>query len=135
MTYYITRIIDCDFDTAIERIRAALRDEGFGILSDIDIQATLKAKLNDDFHPYRILGACNPALARRALNADDKIGVMLPCNVIVQGKGSDGIEVAAIDPVVAMAGTDNPEIEAIAQEVREKLQTALDRATLEATDD
>lgn len=135
MTYYITRIIDCDFDTAIERIQAALRNEGFGVLSDIDMQATLKAKLNAVFHPYRILGACNPALARRALNADDKIGVMLPCNVIVQDKGSDGIEVAAIDPVVAMAGTDNPEIEAIAQEVRETLQTALDRATLEATDD
>ena len=127
MTYYLSKHLDLDFNAAIERVKAALKDEGFGVLTEIDIQATLKAKLGADFRPYRILGACNPPLALKALSAEDKIGVMLPCNVIVQDKGSEGVEVAAIDPTVAMTRTENAALEEIARDVKTKLQAVLAR--------
>ena len=135
MTYYLSQKLDCDFPTAIERIRASLQEEGFGVLSDIDIQGTLKAKIGADFRPYRILGACNPPLARDALNAESHIGVMLPCNVVVQDRGAEGVEVSAIDPVTAMAGVNNSAIEPVAHAVRQKLQSALEQAAMGWSDD
>jgi len=99
MSYYFSTVISATFDQAIERARAALAEEGFGVLTDIDVSATLKAKIGVDFKPYRILGACNPALAYRALQREDRIGTMLPCNLIVQQRGPDLVEIAAVDPV------------------------------------
>ncbi len=120
MGYTMDRNVSGTFDQVVERTIAALKTEGFGVLSDIDIRATLKAKLGAEFRPYRILGACNPPFAHRALLAEDKIGAMLPCNVIVQQK-DDGIEVSAVDPLAGMERIGNPELTAIAREVAEKL--------------
>src|SRR3546814_18558581 len=102
MTYYIAAKLKVPFDDAIVRTEAALKTEGFGVISRIDIQQTLKSKIDVDFRPYTILGACNPSLAHEALQLEDKVGLMLPCNVIVQQSGSDEVEVAAIDPVASM---------------------------------
>ena len=124
MTYTIDRKLNGSFDQIIDRTIAALKDEGFGVLSDIDIRATLKAKIGTEFRPYRILGACNPPLAYRALQAEDKIGAMLPCNVIVQEK-PDGVVVSAINPLVGMEQIGNPALTAIAIEVSEKLKRVL----------
>lgn len=123
--YYIaTTLRNVSFDDAVARVTDALSDEGFGILTDIDVKATMKKKLDLDFREYRILGACNPPLAHRALSAEDKIGAMLPCNVIVQAV--DGaVEIAAIDPSVAMASVDNPALAPLAAEVRAKLQRVI----------
>ncbi|PEN11458.1 hypothetical protein CRI94_15605 [Longibacter salinarum] len=124
--YYYTREIDLPIDEAEERVREALSEEGFGVLTEIDIKATLKKKLDADFHPYKILGACNPPAAYEALQAEDKIGTMLPCNVILQEK--DGhTEVAAVDPVASMQAVDNPDLEPIATKIRDKLRSVLDR--------
>jgi uncharacterized protein (DUF302 family) len=128
MSYYISRIVERPFDNAIEDLIKALRSEGFGILTDIDVQATLKNKLNAEFRPYRILGACNPPLAHRALQTEDKIGVMLPCNVIVQDVGEGRIEIAAIDPTAAMGRVGNASLADIAANVRKKLSTAIEQA-------
>lgn len=125
MTYYLSRIVPGTLEAVVDQVTAALKQEGFGILTDIDVAATLKQKLGETFRPYRILGACNPALAHRALSAEDKIGVMLPCNVIVQDLGGGRSEVAAINPLVAMAKVDNPALAAIATEVAERLQRAM----------
>lgn len=133
MTYYPSQKLDCDFATATERVKAALKDEGFGILSDIDIEGTLKAKLGADFRPYRILGACNPPLARDALIAEPHIGVMLPCNVVIQDLGSDGVEVSAVDPVATMAQVNNRSAESVARVVRQKLQSALEQSAIGRT--
>lgn len=123
--YYISRILKgAGFDDVVERTKAALGAEGFGVMSDIDVAATLKKKLGEEMRPYRILGACKPALAHKALMAEDKIGVMLPCNVIVQTV-EDGVEVAAVDPTVAMARVDNPALAPLAQEVRSNLQRVI----------
>jgi uncharacterized protein (DUF302 family) len=124
MAYTIDRMVSGSFENVIDRTVAALKAEGFGILSDIDIRATLKAKLGAEFRPYRILGACNPPLAHRALQSEDKIGAMLPCNVIVQQK-DDGIEVSAIDPLAGMERIGNPQLTAIAQEVAQKLSRVI----------
>lgn len=124
MTYTFDRKLTGSFDQIIDRTIAALKDEGFGVLSDIDIRATLKAKIGAEFRPYRILGACNPPLAYRALQAEDKIGAMLPCNVIVQEK-PDGVVVSAINPLVGMEQIGNPALTAIAIEVSEKLKRVL----------
>ena len=127
MTYYLSKQVNLAFDTAIEQVKAALKEEGFGVLTEIDIEGTLKSKLGAEFRPYVILGACNPPLALKALTAEDKVGVMLPCNVIVQDKGTGGVEVATIDPAAAMTRTDNPALGEIAADVKTKLQAVLDR--------
>jgi uncharacterized protein (DUF302 family) len=125
MNYYLSRSVALDFEAAVAKTIAALKAEGFGVLTDIDIAATLKQKLGVDFRKYRILGACNPPLALKALSAEDKIGVMLPCNVIVQERAEGGVELAAIDPRAAMQRVGNPALSAVAEEVAERLARAL----------
>lgn len=126
MTYYFSKTIDLDFDGAIIKVTEELKKEGFGILTDIDVKATLKKKLDVDFHKYRILGACNPPFAYQALQAEDKIGTMLPCNVIVQER--DGkTEVSAIDPSASMQAVKNEALASIAQKVRLKLRTVIEK--------
>ncbi|MEK7309051.1 MAG: DUF302 domain-containing protein [Nitrospirota bacterium] len=125
MSYYFSKIIDLDFDSAVNKVIDELKKEGFGILTDIDVKATLKKKLDVNFHNYRILGACNPSFAYKALQAEDKIGTMLPCNVIVQEK--DGkTEIAAIDPAASMQAVDNPNLKEIAGEVQSKLRKVIE---------
>jgi uncharacterized protein (DUF302 family) len=126
MSYYFSKILKISFDEAVARVTEALKKEGFGILTEIDVKETLKKKLNVDFGNYRILGACNPPFAYRALQAEDKIGLMLPCNVIVQELPAGKIEVAAIDPVASMAAVDNPKLAEVGQEVRAKLKAVID---------
>lgn len=125
MTYYMAAKLRVPFDDAIARTEDALKTEGFGVLSRIDIQQTLKSKIDVDFRPYTILGACNPSLAHEALQLEDKVGLMLPCNVIVQQAGPNDVEVAAIDPVASMQAIDNPELAKAAEVVREKLSRAI----------
>lgn len=127
MSYYVSAKLQVPFDDAIARAEAALKTEGFGVISRIDIQQTLKSKIDVDFRPYTILGACNPTLAHEALQLEDKVGLMLPCNVIVQKSGSDEVEVAAIDPVASMQGISNPELMKAAGVVRDKLARAIER--------
>ena len=127
MTYFIAKSLDAGFDEAIARIEAALKEEGFGVLTRIDVSATMKAKLGKDFRPYTILGACNPTLAFEALQIEDKVGTMLPCNVVVQETGPGKVEVAAIDPVASMQAIDNPRMKEAAQAVREKLARVIER--------
>ncbi|MCI0795914.1 MAG: DUF302 domain-containing protein [Chloroflexi bacterium] len=125
MSYYFSKTISSSFEDAIERTKDALRKEGFGVLTEIDIKATLKEKLDVDFQNYRILGACNPSFAYKALLAENKIGTMLPCNVIVQEKEDGSIEVSAVDPMESMKAVENADLAAIAGEVRRKLQTVV----------
>lgn len=125
MKYYIARTVSGDFSAIADRVIEALKAEGFGVLTDIDVKATMKKKLDLDFRDYRILGACNPPLAHQALTADDKIGTMLPCNVIVQDLGGGQIEVAAIDPAVSMAQVGNKMLQTIADSVTGKLQRVI----------
>jgi uncharacterized protein (DUF302 family) len=122
VSYYFSKTLDLSFDDAIARVTEELKKEGFGVLTDIDVRATMKKKLDVDFRNYRILGACNPPFAHQALLAEDKIGTMLPCNVIVQELAAGVVEVAAIDPVASMAAVDNPQLGAVGMEVRVKLQ-------------
>jgi uncharacterized protein (DUF302 family) len=121
MKYYIAKTVKGDFTAVVERAIEALKAEGFGVLTDIDVKATMKKKLDLDFRDYRILGACNPPLAHEALTADDKIGTMLPCNVIVQDLGGGQVEVAAIDPAISMAQVGNATLQTIADSVTGKL--------------
>jgi uncharacterized protein (DUF302 family) len=122
MTYHFTKKLRVPFETAIGQVTEALKQRGFGILTEIDVQQTLKKKLGVDFRPYRILGACNPPLAYQALQTEDKIGTMLPCNVIVQDVGNGTVEVSAVDPVASMAAIDNPKLATIAATVQAKLR-------------
>lgn len=123
MSYYFSVTLeDVSFEEAIDKITKALKEEGFGILTNIDIKATMKEKLNIDFKKYKILGACNPPLAYKALQAEDKIGLMLPCNVIVQELESGDIEVAAIDPLASMQAVANPELNQVAATVRDQMK-------------
>ncbi|WP_448097731.1 DUF302 domain-containing protein [Luteibacter yeojuensis] len=126
MSYYFARKLDLDFEQAIQRVTEALKAEGFGIISTIDVQDTLKKKIDVDFRPYRILGACNPRLAYEALSIEDKVGTMLPCNVVVQAMDDGTTEVAAIDPVASMQAIANPRLEATASGVRDKLRKVVD---------
>jgi len=126
MSYYFSKTLDVEFDEAVERVTAGLKQEGFGILTDIDVKATLKKKMDIDFRKYRILGSCNPPFAHKALLAEDKIGLMLPCNVIVQETSDGKTEVAAIDPVASMSAVENPDLEPIGGEVREKLKKVIE---------
>ena len=123
MSYSFSKTISSSFDDAIERTKDELEKEGFGVLTEIDVRATLKEKLDVDFQNYRILGACNPSFAYKALQAEKKIGTMLPCNVVVQERAEGYIEVSAVDPTESMKAIDNPDLAAIAGEVRRKLQT------------
>jgi uncharacterized protein (DUF302 family) len=123
--YYFNKTVDLPFESAIARVTEELKKEGFGILTEIDVQATLKKKLDVDFRPYRILGACNPTFAHKALQAEAHIGIYLPCNVIVQDAGNGKTEVAAVDPLVAMLRVENPELEPVAREVQAKLQRVI----------
>ena len=127
MSYYFNKTLAVPFDEAVERVKAELKTDGFGVLTDIDVRATLKEKLGVEFRPYRILGACNPPFAYKALLAEDKIGTMLPCNVIVQELGPGRVEVAAIDPLASMAAVKNEDLGAIGLEVREKLKAVVGR--------
>ena len=126
MKYYFSKILTLDFDQAVRRATEALKQEGFGIITEIDVKDTLKKKINVDFRNYRILGACNPALAHEALKLEDKVGTMLPCNVIVQDVGEGKTEIAAIDPVASMLAIENPHLKDAAQKVQAKLQKAID---------
>ena len=127
MSYYFSKLLDAPFDDAVVKTKAALAHEGFGVISEIDIRQTLKAKIGVEFRPYLILGACNPALAHEALLLEDTVGLMLPCNVIVQEVDDGMVEVAAIDPAASMQSIDNPALKAQAARVGEKLKAALER--------
>jgi uncharacterized protein (DUF302 family) len=122
MGYYFSRTIDMPFTTAISHVTNKLASKGFGVLTSIDVQQTMKIKLGAEFKPYTILGACNPHFAWRALQAEDKIGTMLPCNVIVTEIAPGKVEVAAVDPVASMGAIDNPGLADIAKDVRRLLQ-------------
>ncbi|MEO7324179.1 MAG: DUF302 domain-containing protein [Dokdonella sp.] len=126
MTYYFSKTLTMDFDAAIAHVVEVLKTEGFGIITEIDVAATLKKKLNVAFRPYRILGACNPGMAYEALKQEDKIGTMLPCNVVVQELAPRQIEVAAIDPLASMQAIDNPQLKETAVGVRDLLKKVVD---------
>jgi len=127
MSYYFSKTVNRSFDQAIAGVTDELKKEGFGILTDIDVKVTLKKKLDVEFRNYRILGACNPPFAYRALQAEDKIGTMLPCNVIVQETSDGRVEVTAIDPLASMQAVENPALKKIAVEISNKLKAVIDR--------
>jgi uncharacterized protein (DUF302 family) len=122
MSYYLGKMLRMPFADAVARTTEALKKEGFGIITQIDVKETLKAKIGVDFPAYQILGACNPSLAYEALKLENKVGTMLPCNVVVRDAGGGNTEVAAIDPVASMQAIDNPELKLAAERVRGKLQ-------------
>ena len=122
MSYYFSKTVKGSFEEVLEKVTASLKNEGFGILTEIDVKETLKKKLDVDFRKYKILGACNPPYAYKALQAEDKIGIMLPCNVIVQEIAGNDIEVAAVDPVASMKAIENQSLYVIATQVQEKLK-------------
>jgi uncharacterized protein (DUF302 family) len=121
MSYYIAKTVDQPFDAAVAELTARLKDKGFGLLSDIDVQGTLKSKIGAEIGKYRILGVCNPRFAHEALKIEDKLGVMLPCNLIVRETPDRKVEVASVDPVAAMERTGNPALRSTAEEVRRLL--------------
>lgn len=123
--YYFGRTVELSFDDAVVRVTEELKKEGFGVLTEIDMQATLKKKLDVDFRPYKILGACNPPFAYKALQAEQNIGLLLPCNVIVQDAGNGKTEISAIDPLVSMSNVENPALEPVAAEIKAKLQRVI----------
>jgi len=124
--YYFNKTVEMSFEDAIAKVTDELKKEGFGVLTEIDVQTTLKKKLDVDFRPYRILGACNPPFAHKALTAESYIGIYLPCNVIVQDAGEGKTEVAAVDPLVAMSRVENADLEPVAKEVQEKLKRVIE---------
>ena len=126
MQYSFNKILDMSFDGALNRVVDELKKEGFGVLTDIDVQMTLKKKLDVDFRKYRILGACNPPFAYKALQAESRIGTMLPCNVIVQETERGEVEVSAIDPISSMQAIENPELQDVANQVQAKLKKVVE---------
>ena len=126
MSYYFNKTISGNFDDVIVKVTDELKKEGFGILTEIDVKETLKKKLDVDFKKYKILGACNPPFAYKALQAEDKIGAMLPCNVIVIEQAPGQIEVAAIDPIASMQAVGNPNLGKVASEVQSKLRKVVE---------
>jgi len=126
MDYYFSKTLKITFDEAVAKVTEELKKGGFGVLTEIDVKETLKKKLNVDFRKYKILGACNPPYAYKALQAEDKIGLMLPCNVIVQELPGGKVEVAAIDPVESMEAIDNPKLRDVGEQVRAKLKAVID---------
>ncbi len=126
MSYSFSKVLDAEMEPTIERVTEILASEGFGVLTQIDVAATLKKKIDVDFRPYMILGACNPGFAHKALLAEDKIGTMLPCNVIVQQVGEGKVEVSAVDPIASMSAVKNESLGAIATEVQAKLKKVID---------
>ena len=126
MAYYFSKTLNSSFEDAVATVTEELKKEGFGILTDIDVKATLKKKLDVDFKKYRILGACHPQFAYQALQAEDKIGTMLPCNVIVQEIAAGKVEVAAIDPIASMMAIQNPSLGGVAQQVQAKLKKVIE---------
>ncbi len=126
MSYYFAKTLNTTFDEAVKHTTEVLKQEGFGIITEIDVKETFKNKIGVDFRNYRILGACNPKLAHEALTIEDKVGTMLPCNVVVQDMGGGKIEVAAIDPVASMQAIDNPRLREAAAAVQAKLKRAVD---------
>lgn len=125
MSYYISKTVSKPFEEAVAEVTAKLKEHGFGLLTDIDVQATLRSKIGADTPKYRILGACNPRLAHEALAVEERLGVLLPCNVIVRETADRRVEVASVDPVVAMERTGNPALQAKAEEVRKLLAAAI----------
>ena len=127
MSYYFSKIQkDTSFDKVIEGVIENLKKEGFGVLTEIDVKETLKKKLDVNFRKYKILGACNPPFAYRALQTEDKIGIMLPCNVIIQEISEGTIEIAAVDPVVSMQAVNNPQLADVAKEIQNKLRRVIE---------
>ena len=126
MKYYFEKTVDYSFEEAVEKVTEELKKEGFGVLTEIDVQATLKKKLDVDFNKYQILGACNPPFAHKALRAENKIGAMLPCNVIVQELDDGKTEVAAVDPMASMLAVENDKLGEIANEIRAKLEKVIE---------
>jgi len=126
MSYYFSKNLDLSFDEAIQRVTDELKKEGFGVLTEIDVKATLKKKLDVDFRDYRILGACNPPLAHQALQAESHIGLMLPCNVVVQAGENGGTIVSAIDPIASMQAVENDSLGEVAEQVKAKLQKVIE---------
>ena len=127
MSYYFSKTLEASFDEAIDNVTKELKEDGFGILTEIDVKETFKKKLDIDFRKYRILGACNPQMAHQAISAESKIGTMLPCNVIVQETKNGKTEVSAVDPVASMSAIENDGLGSIAQEVSSKLQNVIER--------
>ncbi len=127
MTYHFTRKLDISFDQAISRVTEVLAEHGFGVLTTIDVSATLKKKLDVDFRPYTILGACNPLFAYEALQQEGKIGTMLPCNFVVEQNDDGQIEISAVDPVASMQAIQNPHLVKIASNVRDRIQTVVEQ--------
>ena len=125
MKYYIQKALSMPFEKALERVREELKKEGFGVLTEIDVRDTMKKKLDRDFRNYRILGACNPPFAWKALQTEEKIGLLLPCNVIVQETPTGGVEAAAIDPAASMQTVGNPSLTEIALQVQAKLKNVI----------
>ena len=126
MSYYIAKTLDINFNGAIERVTDELKKEGFGVISEINNQDKLKEKLNIDFRKYMILGACNPSYAYEALQKEDKIGTMLPCNIIVQEHSQNVTEVAVIDPVASMQAVNNPSLAELGNKIRNKLEKVIE---------
>lgn len=123
MSYHFTVTLDCGFEDAIEKATSALKEKGFGVLTTIDVQKAMKEKIDEDIRPYTILGACSPRHAFKAIQAEDKIGTMLPCNVLVQENEAGKMEVSIVDPAASMAAIDNADLGALAMEVRDLLES------------
>ena len=127
MSYYFSSIVTCGFDDAVAKVTEELKAEGFGVLTEIDVRETLRKKLDVEWPRYKILGACNPSFAYQALQLEEKIGTMLPCNVVVLENAQGQVEVAAIDPMASMQAVENPQLQDVAQQVRAKLKTVIDK--------